>query len=346
MSTSLATVAGLLDELRRTGLLSADQLDEVKRAMLGRFFDVRELAKYLAQRGWLTIYQVGQLMKSRCAELVLGPYHILDNLGVGGAASVFKAKDSRSGRIVALKVIYANLALKPETVTRFQRESRMVQKLSHPNIIRAYDAGSVGTTLYLAMELIQGTDLRRKLQLNGTLPVPEAANYIWQTAQGLQYAHERGLVHRDIKPGNLFLTEPGSVIRIGDFGLARARQSSGENFENTVTAEGNLVGTPDYISPEQARNARHVDIRADIYSLGCTMYHLVTGQPPFPIANILTKLLMHAEHDPLPVESLNQSIPARLAEAIRKMMAKKPKDRYQTPAEVAAAVKTFKQPSS
>src|SRR5262245_49740994 len=158
---SLPTVAGLTEELRRTGLLEPEQFDELTRTSQGRFNDVRELAKYLAQRKWLTIYQVGQLLQGKGKELVVGPYHILDSLGSGGTALVFKAADTRGDHLVALKVVHPNLVTNTETVARFEREIQVVQKLSHPNIVRAYDSGVVGKTLYLAMELVVGTDLRK-----------------------------------------------------------------------------------------------------------------------------------------------------------------------------------------
>src|SRR5262249_7310890 len=267
------TVAGLIEELRQTGLLDAEQLADVTRTGQGRFNDVRDLAKHLAQRKWLTIYQIGQLLQGKGKDLVVGPYHILDSLGSGGTALVFKAADTRGDHLVALKVIHPNLVTDTETVTRFEREIQVVQKLSHPNIVRAFDAGSIGTTLYLAMELVEGTDLRKMLQLSGPLPVAQACSYVRQTALGLQHAHERGLVHRDIKPGNLFLTEPGQIIKIVDLGVARLQKSFGDgNIGYNVTVEGTLIGTADYLAPEQARNASVVDIRADIYSLGCTFY--------------------------------------------------------------------------
>jgi serine/threonine protein kinase len=339
---ALPTVGGLIEELRKTGLLDAEQLAEITHASQTRFTDVRELAKHLAHRKWLTIYQVGLLLQGKGKELVVGPYHILDSLGAGGTALVFKAADTRGDHLVALKVIHPNLVTNAETVARFQREIQVVQKLSHPNIVRAFDAGTIGKTLYLAMELVEGTDLRKMLQLSGPLPVAQACSYIRQTALGLQHAHERGLVHRDIKPGNLFLTEPGQIIKIVDLGVARLQKSIGDpNLGFNVTVEGTLIGTADYLAPEQARNASVVDIRADIYSLGCTFYHLLAGNPPWPKVPVLSKLLKHANEEPPPVESLRTETPPEIAAIIRKMMAKQPENRFQTPAEVAQALKPY-----
>jgi serine/threonine-protein kinase len=338
----LPSVEGFLEELRTTGLLDAEQLNELTRAAQGRINDVRELAKSLAQRRWLTIYQIGQMLQGKGKELVVGPYQILDSLGAGGTALVFKAADTRGDHLVALKVVHPNLVTNAETVARFQREIQVVEKLSHPNIVRAYDAGTIGKTLYLAMELVEGTDLRKMVQLSGPLPIANACNYIRQTAVGLQHAHERGLVHRDIKPGNLFLTDSGNVIKIVDLGLARLQNAFGDKgLAMNVTAEGSLVGTADYLAPEQARNASIVDIRADIYSLGCTFYHLLVGQPPFPKLPLMNKLWMHANEEPRAVETIRPEVSESLGAIIRRMIAKKPEQRFQTPAEVAQALKPF-----
>src|SRR5207248_2906 len=240
---------------------------------------------------------------------------------------------------VALKVLRQDMRCEPDAVRQFERELQAVTRLSHLNIVHTFDADRVGNTHYFAMEFVEGTDLGKVVQLSGPLPVAEACDYIRQVASGLQYAHTMGLVHRDIKPANLFLiTPPGHdtpvpgiawkrpadpVIKILDWGLARLQGGAeGPDCVSAGTEEGMLVGTADYIAPEQARDPRLVDIRADIYSLGCTFYFLLSGQPPFPGSSLMQKLMQHQQAEPAPIQSLRADIPDELAAIVKKMLSK------------------------
>jgi tRNA A-37 threonylcarbamoyl transferase component Bud32 len=275
------SVAALGAVLRDSQMLERAQLEELT-VLQGRFAEPRGLARELLQRDWLTAYQVNQILQGKGDQLVLGPYLLLERLGAGGMGQVFKARHRLMKRLVALKVIRKDRLADPEAVARFQREIRAAAQLSHPNIVIAHDAAQVGDTHFLVMEYVEGTDLARLVKQQGPLPVAQACDYVRQAALGLQHAHERGLVHRDVKPANLLLTRSG-VVKVLDVGLARLHPAGGETVAE-VTHEGAVMGTPDYIAPEQACESHTVDIRADIYSLGCTLYHLLTGRCRFPAA--------------------------------------------------------------
>jgi formylglycine-generating enzyme required for sulfatase activity/WD40 repeat protein len=266
-------------------------------------------------------------------------YRILEPLGRGGMGMVFKAEHILMKRIVALKVISRSLTATPEMVGRFRREIEAAARLSHPNIVAAYDAEQAGETHLLVMEFIEGTDLGQLVKKLGRLSVANACACIRQAALGLQHAHEHRLIHRDIKPHNLMLTKEGR-IKILDFGLARFLR---ENSEPSLgeTAFGTALGTPDYMAPEQASDSHEVDIRADIYSLGCSLYHLLSGQVPFPGGSLFDKMLSHVREKPRSLGQLCSDLPVGLETIVAKMMAKDPLDRYQTPAEVAKALAPF-----
>jgi serine/threonine-protein kinase len=340
----LSTLAELVDALMEHQLLEPAQLDEVIRVHQKESDGPSQLVQKLVERGWLTAFQGERLLASGGSDLVLGPYRLVQPLGEGGMGQVFKAKHQRLGRLVALKIIrHEHRSQDPEAVRRFQREARAAAQLSHPNIVIVYDADQIDNTYFIAMEYVDGTDLSRRVKEQGPLEAAEACDYIRQAALGLQHAFERGMVHRDIKPSNLLVTRSDfgqssawGMVKILDMGLVRLVRSADAQATNTsLTREGSVMGTPDYIAPEQARNAHRVDIRADIYSLGCTLYYLLTGRPPFPEGSVIEKLLMHQLDEPEPIEALRPRLPAELVQSVRKMMAKKPEDRYSTPAEVA-----------
>lgn len=335
-----AATAPLVDALRQYRLLEPEQLDEVRRTLQARFPDPKSLVKELIKRNWLTPFQGNQVLQGKGQELLLGSYVLQERLGEGGMGQVFKAKNWKLGRIVALKLIRKERLANPDSIRRFQREARAAAALSHTNIVRAIDADEIDGTHLLVMELVDGaTDLAKLVKEKGPLPVPLACACIRQAALGLQHAFERGLVHRDIKPHNLLLAADGATLKVLDMGLARLDQGSMEDDKgSTMTKDGVVMGTPDYIAPEQALASHTVDIRADLYSLGCTLYFLLTGQVPFPGGSLTEKLIKHQLNDPVPVERLRPDIPPGLASIVRRMMAKKPEDRYKTPAEVAAAL--------
>jgi tRNA A-37 threonylcarbamoyl transferase component Bud32 len=332
--------APLVDALRQSRLLEPARLEEVARTLQPRFPDPQALAGELIRRGWLTSYQADQLLQGRGQELVLGPYLFLERLGEGGMGQVFKARHRHLGRTVAIKLIRTERLDSPEAVRRFEREVRAAAHLDHPNVVLALDAAEIGGTHLLVMEYVEGaTDLSRLVRTNGPLPWPQACDYIRQAALGLQHAFEKGLVHRDIKPANLLLTADGKTVKILDLGLARLDPPAGDAEQSsTLTQAGAVMGTPDYIAPEQALEPHTVDIRADLYSLGCTFYFLLTGRPPFPTGTLLQKLNKHQHENPPAVEALRSDVPLGVAGVVRKLMAKNPEDRYRTPAEVAAAL--------
>ncbi len=279
-------------------------------------------------------------------------YRVLGELGRGGMGSVFKAEHLLMERTVALKVIQPHLIQRPDAVERFRREVKAAARLEHPNIVRAYDAEQAGNSHFLVMEFIEGDSLAEVVENRGPLPVTDACRYIRQAAKGLQHAFEQGMVHRDVKPANLMLTRDGQV-KILDFGLARFASESGPaaSFrfsgtqepaaDGTLTSAGAFMGTPDYAAPEQATNAHAADTRADVYSLGCALYHLLAGRPPFGGGSLAQKMAYHLHSKPTPLAQLRPDVPAELATVLDRMMAKKPSERYQTPAEVVRALAPF-----
>jgi serine/threonine protein kinase len=336
----------LIELLRHNRLLPPDRLHELKQTIQPRFVDPRALGKYLVQRGWLTVYQVNRLMQGDGRDLVLGPYQILDRLGEGGVSNVYKAWDTSCNCPAALKLIRPDMLSNAEAVGRFRREIQVVTQLSHPNVVKAFGFSLEGDRPFLAMEYVEGNDLGKLVQLSGPLPLEQACEYTRQAALGLHHAHERGLIHRDVKPQNLLVTEQGRVVKVLDLGLARLQRSPGQaETVNRLTRDGVVIGTPDYLAPEQARNPRSVDARADLYSLGCTLYYLLAGQPPFPGNSVMKKLLQHQQTAPDPVESLRPGLPAALSATLQKLLAKHPGDRHQTGAELAVALAPFCRPA-
>jgi urea transport system substrate-binding protein len=268
-------------------------------------------------------------------------YRILQLLDVGGMGAVYRAEHRLLDRPVVLKIIRQDILNNPETVQRFLREAKLAASLAHPNIVTLYEAEQVGQTYFLVLEYLAGTDLLKLVLRNGPLPIPEACEWARQAALGLQYIHERGLVHRDIKPSNLFLVEQRR-IKILDLGLAvlRTDQATGSG----LTEKGQVLGTIDYMAPEQWEDSRAVDIRADIYSLGCTLFHLLAGKPPFnsqEYPSVMKQMWAHA-HFPAPLlRELRPDVPQPVVAAVERMLAKKPGDRFATPREMAAALEPY-----
>jgi serine/threonine protein kinase len=308
------------------------------RAYEATAMDPGPLAEELVRRGVLTQFQAQQLLAGCVEDLIVGPFVLLDELGAGGMGQVFRARHRLMGRVVALKLIHPELGTDGKAAARFQQEIQAVAQLSHPNIVRAYHAEYGPRGLFLAMEFCEGRDLGRVVAQSGPVPVARSCDYAAQAAAGLTAANAAGLVHRDIKPSNLLLTIDGTV-KILDFGLARIRP---EERDVRLTRSGAILGTPDFIAPEQAQNSSAADIRSDIYSLGCTLYYLLTARLPFPGETPWEKILGHVSGTAPPVESLRREVPAELAAVVRKMMAREPANRYQVPAEVVAALAPFR----
>jgi hypothetical protein len=276
------------------------------------------------------------------AELVDHPvYRVLRELGHGGMGVVYLAENKLMGRKEALKVVSRELMERRTVAERFLREIRNSAQLQHPNIVTAYSATQIGDRIVLAMEYVEGCDLAKLVRDQGPLPVAQACHFVHQVALGLQHAHERAMVHRDIKPNNLMLARVGNraVVKILDFGLARVTHEA--PLDGGLTRHGQMLGTPDYIAPEQTLSARTADIRADIYSLGCTLYYLLTGGPPFQAPSLYEILQAHQSMDATPLNLARPEVPAELAAVAAKMMAKDPANRFQTPRDVAQALKPF-----
>ncbi len=344
--------------LTDSGLIS---VDEVRAFVEGQPADARptdgeSLAKALVKAKKLTKFQAQQLYDGEGKSLTLGNYVILDKLGQGGMGVVLKAWHRRMERIVALKVIAPLVVQNQTALQRFQREVVAAAKLSHPNVVAAYDADESNGTHFLVMEYVEGTDLAQHVKENGPLPAELAIGCIVQAARGLAFAHEQGVVHRDIKPHNLLL-DPKGTVKILDMGLARLEGTVGGSAEHAaLTNSGAMMGTVDYMSPEQAMDAKHADARSDIYSLGCTLFFLMTGRATF-VADTMMKRLTAHQNTPAPslelevstakptgtgsrsssLSSLPSQLPA-LNVAFQRMVAKKPEDRFQSMAEVIVAL--------
>ncbi len=329
----------LLDLLRQSNLLTPEQLAALAREPAADADDPQLLAKFLVQKRWLTRFQISQVLQGKAKALVLGAYRVLDCIGEGGMGNVFKAHHVPMNRTVALKLIRKEKLANPGAVRRFYQEAQTAAQLIHPNIVLAYDAGQLGARHFLAMEFVDGIDLARLVRKSGPLPVIQACDYIRQAALGLQHAYERGVVHRDIKPANLLVTAGSpAVVKILDMGLARlatANQTSG------VTHDGAVLGTPDYLAPEQALDSKNADIRSDIYSLGCTFYFLLTGRPPYQGGSLTEILLKHQMEPLVPPEKVRSDVPPAVGVIVGKLLAKRPEDRFQTPAEAAASLEPF-----
>jgi serine/threonine-protein kinase len=364
-SSMIDSADALVDAIRAADLLEPDQLQALSSDLLPRLPDPRDLGRHLIHSDWLTAYQVNQLLLGRGPHLAVGPYVLLERLGAGGMGEVFKARHRKLLRIAALKVIGRQRLGRPNAIYRFLREVEAAARLSHPNIVAVYDAGEAGNTYYLAMEFLNGIDLGRLVEQAGPLPLQQACDYARQAALGLQHAHQAGLVHRDIKPANLFVTlrpslsapgtslervtgpalaerHAGGTVKVLDLGLVRPEQTS-----VALTQEGAVLGTVDYLAPEQAKDSRQVDRRADLYALGCTFYQLLAGQPPFAGGRPLDKLLRHQSEPPPPLAGGRRpDVPAALEAVVLRLLAKRPEDRFQGGAELAEALVPWAFPSS
>jgi len=329
-----------LDALQTHNLLEEEQVGRLAAELHTLFSDARPLADELCSRGLLTVFQADHILRGHAAELVLGPYVLQDKLGEGGMGTVYKALHRKLKAIRAVKIIRPDALTSRLAIERFYRESQAVASLKHPNIIIAHDINEDRERHYFVMEYAPGCDLSRLLRERGRLPLGEACDYVRQAALGLQHAHERGLVHRDIKPSNLLLATDERLVKILDLGLARLRETTLDSAD-PITPNGMLMGTPDYMAPEQAEDSSGVDTRADIYSLGCTLYQLLTGSVPFPGGSLADKLRRHYCEEPPPLTQLRGDAPAALAAIVARMMAKTPQQRYQVPAEVAEALRPF-----
>jgi serine/threonine-protein kinase len=352
------TSAELLAWLARHQLLRPDQEAELQ-PMLASFPDARALAVELIHRDWLTPYQANQALQGKGDLLILGSYRLRERVGEGAMGQVFKAWSTKLQQVVAVKTLLRELIANARAMDRFRQEIEAASQLDHPNIVKVRDADESDGRPYLVMDYVEGPNLSYLVKTQGPLPVHLAAECARQAALGLQHAFERGVVHRDIKPANLLITVGAGPwaadskaraaaaisevqVKVLDFGLARF--DTERRFGTRLTMPGSTLGTVDYMAPEQAESARDADTRADVYGLGCTLHFLLTGQPPFGGSNVVEKLTARLKGQVPSVRAVRPEVPEGLEWVLTRMMARQPADRYQTPAEVAEALRPFTAP--
>ncbi len=301
----IKSASNFLELVKRSGLVEKDVLARVAGELQAQppdnaaedDVDPQLAADLLVKNGDLTRWQAERLLDGRHRGFFLGKYKLLGHLGTGGMSSVFLAEHVLMERQVAIKVLPQKRVHDSSFLPRFYREARAAASLHHPNIVIAHDVGNEGDIHYMVMEYVAGRDLQVLVREEGPLPYETAANYIYQAAQGLQHAHDAGLIHRDVKPANFLVNNKG-VVKVLDLGLARFSEEDTEKASLTVQHDENVLGTADYLAPEQAVNSHEVDHRVDIYSLGCTLYYLLTGHPPFPEGTLAQRIMKHHTEEP------------------------------------------------
>ena len=333
-----------LNLLNRSGIVVEDRLKRAlkelaaKQSKTGQKVSAELLASHLVDSGLITDWHVEKLRNGKYKGFFLGKFKLLGHLGTGGMSSVYLAEHKISGKKRAIKVLPKKRVSDKSYLDRFYLEGRAAAALNHPNVVRIYDICNEADTHYMVMEYVKGRDLYETVKANGQLDFWNAANYIVQAAKGLAHAHEKGLVHRDIKPANLLLTDDGGV-KILDLGLALLQEEETESL--TVLYNEKVMGTADYLSPEQAINSHEVDHRADIYSLGCTLYYLLTSKPPFSEGTLAQRIAKHQTAEPPPLKDQRSDCPDELVAICHKMMRKVPTERYADCNELAQVVQHF-----
>lgn len=325
---SLIQKSGVADEKRLNAVLS--------KASANMPADAKSLASLLVREGVLTAFQAEQLLEGKWRRFVIGKYRVLERIGSGGMSSVYLCEHKFMRRRAAVKVLPTSMAEDPAALERFYLEARAVAALDHPNIVRAYDVDQDDNLHFLVMEYVDGVSLQDMIRKEGAMSPARAAEFMRQAAMGLQHAHDTaGLVHRDIKPGNLIVDRAGT-LKILDLGLARFFHEENESI--TQKYDETVLGTADYLAPEQILDSHSVDIRADIYSLGATFYYCLAGKAPFAEGTIPQKLIWHQTRQPKSIRRTRPEIPAALEAVLFKMMAKDPNDRYQDPQQLVQAL--------
>jgi serine/threonine protein kinase len=322
----------------RSGLVSSDELQIALHALPpSSLADAPALAEQLIRTGKLTRFQARKLLAGRSRGLVLGAYQILSHIGKGGTGAVFLARDGRNDQLVALKILLPS-QVEERVRARFLREMELGRLVEHPHVVRTFETGHLQGVDYIAMEFIPGKSLHRLVSTEGPLSLDRAAAVFAEVADALEHAHSRGLVHRDLKPGNIMVTPHGHA-KLLDLGLALRR---GEKADRSVVGgQGYIVGTMDYIAPEQTVDALQVDARSDLYSLGCTLYYALTGQPPFAGGDRREKILRQRTQAPPSLLELRPDLPPAFAVLVQRLMAKNPDDRFPSAAAAAAAVRSW-----
>jgi serine/threonine protein kinase len=339
-----ATVEQFLQALGRSGLLSPEAVREIVEGAPG---EARENAKRLAEHfvrlSKLSHFQARKLLDGTWAGLVLGPYQIIMPIGRGGMGTVYLARDTLTPRLLALKILPPKKARQSERlIARFQREMELSRRVTHPNLTETYDVGQSLGVYYIAMEYIAGVSLYRVVATGGPLTVRRAAKLFAQAAAGLDAAHAVGLIHRDLKPSNIMVT-PRDQVKILDLGLAMITDETKDDIE-VIGGKGYVVGSMDYIAPEQTENSAAADARSDLYGLGSTLYYALTGQPPFPGGDSKTKIKRHRREPVRPIQELNPLIAPEFAAVVHSLLAKQPDDRPQSAAQLRQLLLPFADP--
>jgi tRNA A-37 threonylcarbamoyl transferase component Bud32 len=337
-----ASVDELLQLIRKSGMVDEGKLTahlQRQNKSVGLATVPSEAADAMVADGILTNFQAEQFLLGKWRGFTIGKFKLLERIGVGGMGQVFLCEHMFMKRRVAIKVLPPAKAEQPAALGRFYREARAAGSLDHPNIVRTHDIDQDGNLHFIVMEYVDGSNLLEIVKKFGPLNVGRALHYIKQVASGLDFAFRSGLIHRDVKPGNILIDRRGNA-RVLDMGLARFFKDQSDML--TVKYDDKIVlGTADYVAPEQVANSHAVDVRADVYALGATLYFLLAGHPPFPNGTVSQKLLWHRTKEPTPIRQVRPEVPEELAAIIAKMMAKDPGLRYQTPGEVAAAIAPF-----
>lgn len=343
------TVESVCNALAKSKLLGSDEIKKAyqdwQREGGPKAKDTAEFGKWLITRQYLTPYQADRVLRGQTDYFFFNEYKLLDRIGKGKMAGVYKGIH-RLGQVVAIKVLPPSKVKETEAFGRFQREARLAQRLKNANVVRTFQVGQSGPLHYLVMEYLEGETFAEMIQRRGKIPPEEAAQIIYQALLGLSHIDEQKMVHRDLTPENLMILpssapgEPG-VVKILDIGLGRATFEEGGANDVNLTREDSVLGSPDYLAPEQARSAHKSDIRADIYSLGCVLYHAITGQVLFPAKNAVQKMIAHASEKPRPLSAFVPNAPDALQQIVDNMIAKEPTMRFATPALAARQVKAF-----
>ncbi|MDA8744574.1 serine/threonine protein kinase [Rubripirellula amarantea] len=300
--------------------------------------DPMKLAKLFKREGLITSWHIEKLLVGKYKGFFLGKYKLLGHIGTGGMSSVYLAEHVRMGDRRAIKVLPKSRVADATYLARFQLEAKAIASLNHPNIVLAYDIDNEGDVHYIVMEYVDGVDLQQLVKRDGATDFSTAADLIAQAARGLEHAHSKGVIHRDVKPANL-LIDPNGVVKLLDMGLALV--AAGDDESLTVANNENVLGTADYLAPEQALNSHTVDHRADIYGLGCTLYYLLTGKPPFSDGTLAQRIAKHQTEMPTAIRQLRPDCPGELEGICVKMIQKDPKYRYQSAADVAEVLEKF-----
>ena len=350
-SEDLGSSGRFVRHVVKSGLLTSEQIGKCQETLAPEEQqDDEALARALVRAGLLTRWQTEKIWKGKTSGFIVGQYKILGQLGAGGMGKVYRAEHTFMGRQVALKILPPKQLENRQAAARFLREVRASARLKHPNIVTVHDAGQLGKIVYMSMELVEGQNLDEYVEEHGPMSPAVSAGIIAQAAGGLQYAHDAGLIHRDIKPQNLMLSTSGQV-KILDLGVVRFSDADAGDVgssplfagESMLTADGILCGTLPYIAPEQIRDPRSIDGRCDIYALGCSFYFLLTGQHAFQEKSSYRAMELKLTSTPTPVTKLRADIPDEIVAIVDKMMAKEPTDRFQTPTEIVQALTPYRQ---